>query len=241
MTSWNAALTRPFKQYRLNIFTHVCVLVENVNPRVAEHLTLCSASLTNISVSVPLAAAHPTQSLPWPPASKCQTYRWICLWGICWQPKSPFCSCLIIFNDCQSLGADWRYSSKALEGNISLADAKSIKQHQGAEKKKKKRWDLSVTKPSQLSVGDLWNPLRSLPVEQRCKPKEKRTKKNKLQMTTEGLWRTKEAQQDNPSRQEEDTEGHTSRCPNVKQTRLWRKHASCTPGNKAGKATRFVS
>lgn len=39
-------------------------------------------------------------------------------------------------------------------------------------------------------------------------------------MTTEGLWRTKEAQQDNPSRQEEDTEGHTSRCPNVKQTRL---------------------
>lgn len=42
MTSWKAALTRPFKQCRLNIFGHVCVLAENVNPCMAERL--CSVT-----------------------------------------------------------------------------------------------------------------------------------------------------------------------------------------------------
>lgn len=77
---------------------------------------------------------------------------------------------------------------------------------------RKKRWDLSVTKLCQQSVGELFDPLRSLPVEQRHKPKEEE-KEKELQMTTVGL------KQDNPSRQE-DTEGHASGCPNVKQTHL---------------------
>lgn len=44
MTSWKAALTRPFKQCRLNIFGHVCVLAENVKPCMAERLSLCSVT-----------------------------------------------------------------------------------------------------------------------------------------------------------------------------------------------------
>lgn len=61
MTSWKAALTRPFKQCRLNIFGHVCVLAENVNPCMAERLSLCSVT--------PLRWTHNSVASPY-----------------CWQP-----------------------------------------------------------------------------------------------------------------------------------------------------------
>lgn len=154
MTSWKAALTRPFKQCRLNIFGHVCVLAENVNPCMAERLSLCSVT--------PLRWTHNSVASP---------YRWqpllahpslnLCLRPVEWDKtlanaktypaedtlasKIPFSVHVwLVFNDCQSPVADWqgecaRSQHAELRGtqdrgwrkNISLADAKSIRQHQG--------------------------------------------------------------------------------------------------------------